>query len=54
MDALQPPLFLISSEIETLTGFKAPARQIGWLALKGWRFEQSGSGRPIEIGRAHV
>ena len=42
-----PPLFLIPEEVETLTGFKTPARQITWLRVKGWRFEKSGSGRPI-------
>lgn len=47
MDALHLPLFLIASEVEVLTGFKTPAKQITWLAGKGWRFEQSGSGRPI-------
>lgn len=47
MDTLHPPLFLIASEVEVLTGFKTPAKQISWLAGKGWRFEQSGSGRPV-------
>ena len=42
-----PPFFLIPEEVETLTGFKTPARQITWLHGKGWRFEKSGSGRPI-------
>lgn len=51
MDALHPPLFLIPSEIETLTGFKTPARQVSWLSGKGWRFEKSGSGRPIVARR---
>lgn len=41
------PLFLVPDEVETLTGFKTPGRQITWLAGKGWRFEKSGSGRPI-------
>ena len=42
-----PPLFLVPEEVETLTGFKTSARQITWLHGKGWRFEKSGSGRPI-------
>ena len=46
-----PPLFLVPAEVETLTGFKAPARQISWLSCKGWRFEKSGSGRPIVARR---
>lgn len=47
MDAPHPPLFLIAAEVEVLTGFKTAAKQIHWLAAKGWRFEQSGSGRPV-------
>lgn len=47
MREASPPLFLVPEEVETLTGFKASARQIVWLRSKGWRFEQSGSGRPI-------
>lgn len=47
MHDVPSPLFLAPEEVETLTGFKAPGRQIRWLSGKGWRFEQSGSGRPI-------
>lgn len=46
-----PPLFLIPTEVETLTGFKASGRQISWLSGKGWRFEKSGNGRPIVARR---
>lgn len=42
-----PPLFLGPDEVETLTGFKTPMRQIDWLRTKGWRFEMSGSRRPV-------
>jgi hypothetical protein len=42
-----PELFLVPEEVETLTGFKSPGRQCRWLHEKGWRFVQSGSGRPI-------
>jgi len=47
MDHVPSPLFLLPDEVETLTGFRAHRRQILWLSGKGWRFEQSGSGRPI-------
>ncbi|PUE24618.1 hypothetical protein B9Z39_12865 [Limnohabitans sp. JirII-29] len=30
-----------------LTGFKTPARQVGWLRTKSWRFEINGNRRPI-------
>lgn len=39
--------FLTSDEIEALTGFKLPARQVNWLHTKGWRFEINGNRRPI-------
>lgn len=44
-------LFLEAEEVETLTGFKSPARQCKWLQEKGWRFVQSGSGRPVVARR---
>lgn len=47
MTSAQSPLFLLPPEVETLTGFKSAARQVRWLSTKGWRFVQSGSGRPI-------
>ncbi len=40
-------LFLLPDELETLTGFKLPARQVAWLSQKGWRFEINGNRRPI-------
>lgn len=43
MDAL----FLLPDELEILTGFKLPARQVNWLQKKGWRFEINGNRRPI-------
>lgn len=39
--------FLDVVELETLTGFKTPARQVQWLRGKGWRFEVNGNRRPI-------
>ena len=39
--------FLDADELEILTGFKSAGRQSKWLNTKGWRFVQSGSGRPI-------
>lgn len=41
------PAFLQPEEVEMLTGFKTFARQIAWLRTKGWRFELSGSNRPV-------
>ncbi|NVO05087.1 MAG: DUF4224 domain-containing protein [Rhodoferax sp.] len=41
------PAFLLPGEVEMLTGFKTHARQVSWLRTKGWRFELSGSNRPI-------
>ena len=48
-----PPLFLVSDEIATLTGYKLPAHQTKWLNEKGWRFELNGNRRPI-IARKYV
>lgn len=47
MNVVESPLFLSCEEVETLTGFKTPARQSDWLKTKGWRFEINGNRRPI-------
>lgn len=39
-------LFLTPDEIETLTEYKQPARQIRWLTRNGYRFDVSARGRP--------
>lgn len=44
---LQNALFLSSNELEILTGFKLPTRQVAWLRTKGWRFEINGNRKPI-------
>ena len=44
---MDSPLFLNADELETLTGFKTPARQVAWLQTKGWRFEINGNRRAI-------
>lgn len=44
---MEAPLFLSTDELETLTGFKTPVRQVEWLRTKGWRFEINGNRRPI-------
>lgn len=41
------PLFLTPAELEALTGFKTPARQVEWLRNKGWRFEINGNRKPV-------
>lgn len=46
-------IFLTSSEVEALTGFKMASRQIIWLRTKGWRFEINGNRRPI-VARKYV
>ncbi len=44
---MEQSFFLTGDEIETLTGFKTPARQSHWLQLKGWRFELNGNRKPV-------
>lgn len=41
------PLFLSHEEVQFLTGFRTPARQIEWLRAKGWRFELNGNRAPV-------
>ena len=40
-------MFLTAEEIQTLTGLKGACRQVGWLRIKGWRFELNAIGRPV-------
>ena len=35
---MESSLFLTADELNTLTGFKTPARQVEWLRTKGWRY----------------
>lgn len=44
---MESSLFLTADELNTLTGFKTPARQVEWLRTKGWRFEINGNRRAI-------
>jgi hypothetical protein len=44
---LELGFFLNGDEVETLTGFKTPSRQVNWLRVKGWRFEINGNRKPI-------
>lgn len=44
---MESTLFLTPEEVEQLTGFRAPARQVAWLRDKGWRFEINGNRRAI-------
>lgn len=44
---MESTLFLTPEEVEQLTGFRAPARQVAWLREKGWRFEINGNRRAI-------
>ena len=45
--AFEVPLFLSADEVVTLTGYKAPAKQVAWLCGKGWRFEVNGNRKPV-------
>lgn len=45
--ATRVPLFLDGDEVEVLTGFKTPMRQVEWLRSKGWRFELNGNRKPV-------
>lgn len=40
-------MFLSPTELETLTGYKRPSRQIKWLRAMRYRFEVSAVGRPV-------
>lgn len=42
-----PDIFFSGEEIECLTGYKLPMRQVAWLRAKGWRFEINGNRKPI-------
>ena len=44
---MENTLFLTPEEVEQLTGFRTPARQVAWLRDKGWRFEINGNRRAI-------
>lgn len=45
-------LILTPEEVEGLTDFKQPKRQIEYLAQRGWKFEVGASGRP-KIARSY-
>ena len=44
---MDSPLFLTADELNTLTGFKSPRKQVEWLRTKGWRFEINGNRQAI-------
>jgi hypothetical protein len=46
------PLNLTPEEVEDLTDFKQPARQIKYLVQHGWTFEVGASGKP-KISRSY-
>lgn len=41
-----PQLFLLPVELQTLTGFKLPTRQVEWLERRSWVFETDRKGHP--------
>ena len=44
---------LTPSELEDITGYQAPARQVRELRRRGWVFEINAAGRPI-VSRAYA
>lgn len=46
-------MFLTESDLEDLTGYKAPAWQARWLEERGWRFERNRAGKVI-VSKAHA
>lgn len=46
-------MFLSPTELETLTGYKRPSRQIKWLRERGYIFFVNGKGMPV-IARKHA
>ena len=39
--------WLPESDLERLTGYKQPSKQIAWLSANGYKFTVSGSGKPL-------
>lgn len=46
-------MFLSSTEIQELTGYKRPADQRRWLSARGWPFELDANNRPV-VSRAYT
>ena len=46
MTLTYPQLLLQNAEVEELTGFKTPSRQIQWLHAHGWVYETDRKNRP--------
>lgn len=46
-------MFLTSTELNDLTGYRIAGWQIRWLRSHGWKFEISATGRPV-VSRAHA
>jgi hypothetical protein len=40
-------MFLDTAELQHLTGYVYPARQIAWLKRKGYRHDVNGAGLPV-------
>lgn len=40
-------MFLVSAELQALTGYRSNSKQIQWLLSRGWIHEVSSVGRPI-------
>lgn len=45
-------MFLSKKELEELTGFVRPAKQIEWLKVNGWRFAEDSQHRP-KVARSY-
>ncbi len=44
---------LTGPEIEAITGYRLPSKQITWLKLKGWQFVTNGANHPV-VGRVYA
>ncbi|MDE3022960.1 MAG: DUF4224 domain-containing protein [Pseudomonadota bacterium] len=47
-------MFLTPDELVSLTGYKKAASQREWLALRGWKFEIDGHGKPVVLANYAV
>lgn len=45
-------MFMTKIELEELTGFVRPAKQIEWLRVNGWRFAEDSQRRP-KVARSY-
>lgn len=44
---------LAEGELENITGYRRPSKQIAWLADHGWHYTLTGARRPV-VGRVYA